>query len=164
MKLLGICGPTGSGKSTLALRASVELTAMPLAFGDELKRFCAEQYGNIPQSEFGWTGINWTGPKTQRGRGILKAEGELARKRDKQRWIRPLEALLQPFSIIHDVRHLAEIEWIVGKGGYIMVLEGDAAPDNHPSEMEWRAYAYDYGLKEWSREEAWKEVLAYAKS
>ena len=156
MILIGLIGPNGSGKSTIAMRAATQYRCLPVAFADTLKRFCRDAYPEIPESEFGWTGKDWTGPKTERGRGILCAEGNQARKKDPDHWIKQTQ--LADMSIIHDVRMINEIEWILNQGGSLVVLEGNKAPNTDPSEMQWRAWCHDNSPYVHTREEAWHAV------
>lgn len=154
--LIGLIGPNGSGKSTIAMRAATQYRCLPQAFGDGLKRHCVKVYPEIPESEFGWTGKDWTGPKTARARKITHAESMNERKKNPMVWIEKIQ--LSDSTIIQDLRFQNEIEWVLMRGGSLIVLDGDKAPNNYPCEMEWRAWCHDNSPYVHTREEAWRAV------
>ena len=166
--LIGICGANDVGKSTLARRAIAELGAKAYAFADALKREVAPRVP-FPHSELGWNGEDWTGPKSERGRTALKLWGASRREADSNHWIKQLAAALHregrlfgkatSLSVIQDVRHENEIFWIRHHDGVVLFLGPETpAPDNHPSETEWRRWARGKYL---TRQAAWEQI-AYA--
>lgn len=169
MLLMGISGPNGAGKSTMAHRLNAACPEVePLAWGDRLKPNTASLYRHIDPAEFGWDGKTWSGPKTERGRNILKREGDRLRQKDPKAWTWLLEKLLRPHGvhIIHDVRTLCEINWLQRTGGKLFILgvEDDRLPDNSPTETEWRAHAFAHKLPSHTRESLWQELIQTCRS
>lgn len=181
MLLMGISGPNGAGKSTMAYRLSAACPEVqPLAWGHNLKPNTASHYPHIDPAEFGWKGEGnwksppgewvgqWDGPKTPRGREILKREGDRLRKNDPKQWLWLVEKHLRPTGvhIIHDVRTLIEINWLTRMGGKLFILgvEDDRLTDNSPTETEWRAYAFAHKLPSHTRESLWQELSTLLRS
>lgn len=169
MLLIGISGPNGAGKSTMAYRLNAACPEVqPLAWGSNLKPNTASHYRHIDPSEFGWDGKTWNGPKTNRGREILKREGDRLRKNDPKQWLWLVEKHLRPTGVhvIHDVRTLIEINWLTRMGGKLFILgvEDDRLTDNSPTETEWRAHAFAHKLPSHTRESLWQELSTLLRS
>lgn len=169
--IVAIAGPIGSGKSFLSARLVKEAGFVKVAFADALKEECAQilesRAGTPPEQArkfYGWTGSDWTGPKSDEARKELQRYGAAARAANKSHWIERLAPKLYsaPKIVIDDARHINEIEWLVSKGAMFLTLverANNRQLDDHASECEWRAYAYNFGLPKLTQEEAWNRVL-----
>ncbi len=154
MTVVSFCGAIKSGKSTVAnmlLKNGTDYKAY--AFGDALKEHCATL---VPKEEIGWTGKDWSGLKTERGRKILQQEGEGKRKEDSNYWVQTLATQIDKenpkFAIITDARHFNELDWCQKLGKMVYVCNKKAEYDFikdyqkrgtealHRSEIEWRLW------------------------
>jgi hypothetical protein len=153
MKYIGICGAFGSGKSTLGKLIKNE-NILIRHFADALKEEVAEKFPEL-KNEIGWTGDDWSGLKTPRGRHTLQIHGTEMRLKDADYWVKKFHANI-PANIstvvVPDCRYVNELNLCALNGSVVWVqnieadqrykkgLLSDAPECCHPSEMEWRAW------------------------
>lgn len=150
--IIGICGAIQGGKSTSAKFLQKHIPNSNLySFADALKEECAKLFP-IDKFQFGWNGFDWTGDKTALGRRILEDFGAEKRKENKDYWINIIKDKIKSdnsqISIIQDVRHFNELEY-VKENGFVVYVSREVKEDEfinsitsgkvpHCSETEWR--------------------------
>lgn len=145
--IIGLCGKQGAGKSYVAKAFAAAYPAYRVAaFADALKAHCAREFSWHSPLDYGYTGEDWSGPKTEKAREILCAVGNAERAKDPMVWVHALSNSLFDYHghvIIQDVRYWNEINFcdriFVVRRNFTAPLNLDK-PDQ--SELEWAAYQY----------------------
>lgn len=158
---IGIMGAIKAGKDTAGMLLGSIPGVFTTALANGLKEEVLALYPSLfrPQ-DLGFLGKeNWSGPKTGEARQKLQEQGERQRKMHGfDYWLKKLQEKIQSnplaVSIITDVRHINEIEWILRQpchrliciqnlsadAKYLRDLQDGAAYTFHRSEIEWRAW------------------------
>lgn len=119
--LIGLAGRMSSGKDTAGAYLVARYGFRRYALADKVKQLCAFV---IPREEIGWTGTDWTGPKSVEGRRLLQGIGQGARDvLGIDVWI---DALATSWfydtptnAVVTDIRNQNEAEFIRENGGAV---------------------------------------------
>ena len=154
--LLGIAGRRESGKDTAGAHLIRAHGFVRYAFADPLKELCSDVLAKLgrDRAEIGWTGTDWTGPKSDFGRALLQGVGHGARRvLGHGIWVEGLNyAVVQggheqlgdptdPDVVLTDVRYPNEAYWVLEHGGVMVRLirpsvRRDSAADDDPTEAQ----------------------------
>lgn len=168
VKLIGLCGAIKSGKDTLATmlesQKSRDQSFKRYAFADALKEEVLRDTACCG-ADIGWTGKDYSGPKSDMGRAELQRVGALRRTANPEYWVDQVAEKIKrdkrhdTVPVITDVRHVNEINWIIGQsGGMVIYIYNPSAELKylnslltrdpialHESELQWRAWMLSQG-------------------
>ena len=154
--ILGLCGAIQAGKSTCANYLCENYEGYKqYSFADALKESCAKNNPDIPKEEFGWTGKDWSGLKTEPGRVKLQEHGQSERDKNINCWLDiTFDKIAQEkpdIAIIPDCRHINEIQKVIDNDGMMVYISRESKEEEfiqdyvktnkiHPSECSWRLW------------------------
>lgn len=158
-EVVGLVGRMKAGKDTAGNRLVERWGYVRYAFADALKEMCGivlDAMG-IDRTEIGWTGRDWTGPKTDLGRRMLQGVGHGARDTlDPRVWVTVLDRAVQDrapqYVVVTDVRYPNEARWVLENRGVLVRVERpdvDRSGDEHrdPTEAHVDRIAVSYVLR-----------------
>lgn len=145
--ILGLAGKAGSGKDYVCEGFSQWLLTARVAFADEVKRECAEEFGEVrPDLNF------WAKPTGEEERAILQKWGtDFRRAQDPDYWVKKGTATIVKAAryaelvVVTDVRFANEAQAIHEAGGFVAEVIahdhvraerlGGTLPPTHASEV-----------------------------
>jgi hypothetical protein len=143
----------GAGKDTIAKHLVKEHGFVRYAYADPLKELCANV---VDRNEIGWTGADWTGPKTDVGRSILQRIGHGARQSlIPDVWVQTLAGRIDANApqnvVISDVRYPNEARWVQEHGLLVRVtrpgVDRSGPEHQHPTETSIDSFAVDWDFE-----------------
>lgn len=131
MKLIGLCGQIASGKNTIAkILIKNRIIDYEISFAESLKKHCKDLFGET-------------------NREYLQKLGAFGRSIDKDIWINKLiltinyhESVYRYWNsdidvsyVITDVRYLNEADWIINRGGILIIINISSGKRHQRAEL-----------------------------
>lgn len=168
--LIAFTGRLGSGKDTAARCLIERHGRQRFAFADVLKELAAAS-GLAEREELGWTGTDWSGPKSEWGRKVLQGLGHGARQvLGHDVWVDGLARAmtlsgLPPHKVaVVDCRYPNEVDWVHKQGGIVLRIarpgvDRSSTEHHHPTETQIDALDVDFEIvNDGTVQDLWRKV------
>jgi hypothetical protein len=173
MTLVALTGRLGSGKDTAALHLTSAHAFTRFAFADTLKELSIAATGGLglTRDEFGWTGVDWIGLKSERARRVLQDLGHGAREiLGPDIWVGAMSLAINRTEprpdriVVTDVRYPNEVDWVRQHRGLLIRVTRPGqirvgAAHLHPTEANIDRFVVDREIvNDGTVEDLWAKV------